>query len=103
MKWFYRCHTCGATYDIVVGRYLCDTCAKQQQPDRPLEGVLEVEWEGEVNPCSIPLPVEPQWFAPLPVGNTPLWAPRRLRDEFGAPNLWLKDDTCNPSGSFKDT
>jgi threonine synthase len=36
------------------------------------------------------------------VGNTPLWAPRRLRREFAAPGLWLKDDTCNPSGSFKD-
>lgn len=102
MKWFYRCPTCGATYDIVVGRYLCDACAKQQQPERPLEGVLEVEWEGDPDPHGVPLPVEPQWFAPLPVGKTPLWAPLRLRDEFGAPNLWLKDDTCNPSGSFKD-
>jgi threonine synthase len=46
--------------------------------------------------------VEPQWFPPIPVGNTPLWAPQRLREQFNAPNLWIKDDTCNPSGSFKD-
>jgi threonine synthase len=26
----------------------------------------------------------------------------RLRAELGAPRLFLKDDTCNPSGSFKD-
>jgi threonine synthase len=39
---------------------------------------------------------------PIPVGNTPLWAPKRLREQFNAPNLWIKDDTCNPSGSFKD-
>lgn len=102
MKWFYRCHACGATYELVVGRYLCDICLKQQQAGRPLAGVLEVEWEGEADPRSLPLPIERQWFAPIPVGHTPLWSPTRLREEFGAPNLWLKDDTCNPSGSFKD-
>ncbi len=102
MKWFYRCHSCGATYDIVAGRYLCDVCARRQQSDRPLEGVLEAEWEGNHHAHTVPLPVEREWFPPIPVGSTPLWSPSRLRTEFGAPNLWLKDDTCNPSGSFKD-
>ncbi|MDI6746391.1 MAG: pyridoxal-phosphate dependent enzyme [Rhodocyclaceae bacterium] len=102
MKWFYRCPSCDACYDIVPGRYLCDACATRQQADRPLEGVLEVEWEGDPAPATLPLPVEPEWFPPIPVGNTPLWAPVRVRAEFNAPNLWLKDDTCNPSGSLKD-
>ena len=102
MKWFYRCPACGTSYAIQPGRYLCERCAKDQQPERPLSGVLDVDWEGEVAADVIPLPVEPQWFATIPVGHTPLWAPRRLRDEFSAPNLWIKDDTCNPSGSFKD-
>ncbi len=102
MKWFCRCYRCGASYDLVPGRYLCDVCSQQQQVDRPLEGVLELAWEGAADPQSIPLPVESEWFAPIPVGKTPLWAPQRLREQFGAPNLWLKDDTCNPSGSFKD-
>jgi len=102
MKWFCRCDPCGAHYDLLPGRYLCDVCAKKQQADRPLEGVLELAWEGVPDPHSIPLPVAPQWFPSIPVGNTPLWAPKRLREHFRAPNLWLKDDTCNPSGSFKD-
>lgn len=102
MNWFYRCPTCGADYDLAPGRYLCDVCAKTQQSERPLAGVLEVQWQGDADPQSVPLPVEAKWFAPLPVGDTPLWAPARLRQEFGAPGLWLKDDTCNPSGSFKD-
>lgn len=102
MKWFYRCHSCAARYDIVAGRYLCDICTKRQQKERPLEGVLEAEWEGDPAPGTVPWPVEEEWFPPIPVGNTPLWSPLRLRDEFGAPNLWIKDDTCNPSGSFKD-
>ena len=102
MQWFYRCPACGARYEIEPGRYLCTPCSKLQQQNRPLAGVLEVEWEGEADPRSAPLPIEPKWFAPIPVGQTPLWAPLRLREEFGAPHLWLKDDTCNPSGSFKD-
>ena len=102
MKFFYRCATCGATYDITPGRYLCGPCAKRQQKNRPLEGVLEVDWDNSSRDCSLPLPVEEKWFPPIPVGNTPLWAPVRLRSELGAPGLWLKDDTCNPSGSFKD-
>ncbi|MCM2251132.1 MAG: pyridoxal-phosphate dependent enzyme [Ramlibacter sp.] len=102
MKWHYRCATCGTTYDIVPGRYLCERCAQAQQADRPLEGILEAQWEGEAQPRGIPLPVEPEWFPAIPVGNTPLWAPQRLRREFAAPGLWLKDDSCNPSGSFKD-
>jgi threonine synthase len=102
MNFYYRCATCGALYDIVPGRYLCDPCAAQQRPGYPLEGVLEVDWEGAVIPGTIPLPVEARWWPPIPVGQTPLWAPQRLRQAFSAPNLWLKDDTCNPSGSFKD-
>ena len=101
MHWHYRCATCGTAYEIVPGRYLCDQCAQRQRADRPLEGILEVEWEGDA-PSSVPLPVEAGWFPSIPVGHTPLWAPQRLRREFSAPGLWIKDDTCNPSGSFKD-
>lgn len=39
---------------------------------------------------------------PLPVGGTPLIAPRRLRERLGVPGLWLKDETRSPSGSNKD-
>ncbi len=61
-----------------------------------------MEWEGTPVPGTIPLPIEAEWLPPIPVGNTRLWAPQRLRQEFHAPNLWLKEDTCNPSGSLKD-
>ena len=103
MKWFYRCPFCGKTYPIEPGRYLCDSCAEAQKPNEPLRGVLECSWEGE-NPSrgSISLPVEESFFPPIPVGQTPLWAPERLRAELGMPHLYLKDDTCNPSGSYKD-
>jgi len=39
---------------------------------------------------------------PLRVGNTPLYAANRLGNSQGLRNLYLKDDTANPSASSKD-
>jgi threonine synthase len=78
--------------------------------------VLECRWEedaadgqaehrllaAKVREGFIPLPIAAEHFPPLPVGDTPLWAPSRLRAHLGAPGLFLKDDSCNPSGSYKD-
>ena len=115
VKWNYRCPSCGAEYQIEPKRYLCDSCSKANAPGKPLYGVLECEWKGEKDITlpgeglellgdfhSIPLPVEAAFFPAIPVGKTPLWEPERLRAETGFPRLFLKDDTCNPSGSFKD-
>jgi threonine synthase len=75
----------------------------------PLGGVLECAFDPEAakrelaaDASAVPLPVEAGHFPPIPVGGTPLWAPARLRAELGFPGLWLKDDTCEPSGSYKD-
>jgi threonine synthase len=38
----------------------------------------------------------------LPVGWTPLVPAPRLGERLGLRDLWLKDDTRNPTGSFKD-
>jgi threonine synthase len=102
VRWSYRCPNCGAEYAIEPGRYLCGPCSSRNAPGQPLGGVLECAFEGEPEPGSIPLPVEARYFPPIPVGDTPLWAPERLRSELGFPGLFLKDDTCEPSGSYKD-
>jgi threonine synthase len=67
-----------------------------------LGGVLECVFDGTPEPGTIPLPVEAEFFPRLPVGDTPLWEARRLRAFLGAEGLWLKDDCCEPSGSYKD-
>jgi threonine synthase len=105
VRWSYRCPSCGAEYAIEPGRYLCGPCSAANVPGKALRGVLECVWTGAYDPSAdgpIPLPVPARFFPPIPVGDTPLWAPERLRAELGFPNLFLKDDTCNPSGSFKD-
>jgi threonine synthase len=48
------------------------------------------------------LPVEAKPARSLPVGSTPLLAADRLAPTLGIERLWLKDDTRNPSLSFKD-
>ncbi|HYH94291.1 MAG TPA: threonine synthase [Candidatus Saccharimonadales bacterium] len=48
------------------------------------------------------LPVDAVPVRSLPVGSTPLLAADRLAPRLGVERLWLKDDTRNPSLSFKD-
>jgi len=105
MRSHYRCSECGSRYPVAPDLMLCPSCSRQQEPHRPLRGILEVVLEERMPPAASPLellPVDARFFPPIPVGNTPLWRPRRLREKLGFPNLCLKDDGLNPTGSLKD-
>lgn len=105
MKYFYVCSECGKQFDITPELMVCPQCSQTQREDEPLRGILEVAFAGELPRDFHPLdflPVERRYFPPIPVGNTPLWTPQRLREKFGFPNLFLKDDCANPTGSLKD-
>lgn len=101
----YRCTICSETYEISPEYTVCPQCAAEQQADQPLYGILEVELQGSAggafNLAEL-LPIEPEFFPPIPVGNTPLWEPRRLREMTGLTHLFIKDDGANPTASFKD-
>jgi threonine synthase len=83
---------------------LCPECSSTHKSGQPLNGVLEVELSGtlESNDPLDFLPVEGQYFPAIPVGNTPLWQPENLQKKYGFPELYLKDDGVNPTGSLKD-
>lgn len=101
----YRCSICSATYDIQPEYTVCPKCAEDQQADQPLHGILEVELHGSASgrfDIGELLPVESHFFPPIPVGNTALWKPARLRELTGLQNLFIKDDGANPTSSFKD-
>ncbi len=105
MEFRYTCSECGRGYAIEPGRMVCPECSLAQTPDQPLRGVLEVELSGQIPAdweIGSLLPVEPRFFPPMPVGGTPLWAPRRLRHELDFPGLHIKDDGLNPTCSLKD-
>lgn len=105
MQFSYGCTQCGNTYAIDPQVMVCPVCARHQVPDQPLAGILEVKLSGSADATfdiHDLLPVERQYFPPIPVGNTPLWTPVNLRQETGFSHLYIKDDGVNPTSSFKD-
>ena len=103
-----KCRECGTTYPADA-RYSCDFCFGPLEVAYDLEaarGVVTRE-SIEAGPNSIwrygallPDPgVEP---VDLGAGWTPLRRATRLAEVLGVRELWLKDDTRNPTGSFKD-
>ncbi|MBF0314590.1 MAG: threonine synthase [Oligoflexia bacterium] len=92
---------------------VCPSCTLQQEKNQPLRGILEVLLTPTAGSSTTLdkldnndllnfLPVEKSFFPAIPVGNTPLWKPTNLRNRLGLKNLFIKDDTCNPTASFKD-
>lgn len=105
MEFFYRCSVCRRTFAIKPELTLCPDCSCKQQQDQPLHGVLDVELKGSVArqfDIHDLLPVEREFFPSAPVGQTPLWQPKNLRNQLGFENLYIKDDGTNPTSSFKD-
>ena len=103
-----RCRACGNAQPIGLS-YVCPACF----------GPLEVEYDYAVVGATLTraaiaarapgiwryaelLPVDEPPTRGLPVGSTPLLAAERLAPELGLDRLWIKDDTRNPSLSFKD-
>ena len=106
----WRCTTCGADYTRDEVRYLCPICSRDYKPGIPLPGVLEayfdyikarLEWRKKPDIMRFSV-LDPSYYPPLPVGNTPLFEVYRLGLDLGLKSVWIKNDALNPSGSFKD-
>ena len=106
------CLRCRARYPV-VGMYSgCPACAAAGTPCN-----LEVEYDptelaravGSIDTADPSmwrylslLPVTAEHRTSIGEGGTPLLAAPRLGARLGLPNLYLKDESRNPSGSFKD-
>jgi threonine synthase len=103
-----RCRGCGRAEPIGLS-YVCPACF----------GPLDVDYDYETAARTLTraaiagrapgiwrylelLPVEAAPARGLPVGSTPLLPADRLASALGLDRLWIKDDTRNPSLSFKD-
>ncbi len=105
MRFQYICSDCGKHYEISPEMMVCPICCANQDLRKPLRGILEVALEGEVTTnfdIFDLLPVERKYFPDLLVGNTPLFKPERLNKSIGFDNLYIKNDSLNPTGSLKD-
>lgn len=104
-RYHLRCRACGAT-GPADDRHSCDRCLG------PLEVMYEHDLTGPALREAIAHGPDTLWrYAPLlpvstvpddAVGWTPLVPAPRLGRELGLGDLWLKNDTVNPSFSFKD-
>lgn len=107
------CVQCGESYPLEANPMTCHRCG----PSGTLD--FETDWRalseemdnkgrsfspgGDISQYFSLLP---RWFSedalPLPVGGTPLIASPRLRERCELPNLWIKDESRQPSASLKD-
>jgi threonine synthase len=103
-----KCKECGEVYEA-EGIHVCDLCFG------PLEVALDYDYiksiisreKIESGPISLwryvdLLPVDSGWDADVRVGFTPLQHAPRLGAAIGLKNLYVKNDSVNPTYSFKD-
>jgi threonine synthase len=117
-KYHFRCINCGAEYPADKPQYLCPVCSSENMPGKPPKGILKTTFNYDAIRSSFGknifrelekehflnlLPIKDLSNLPkLKIGDTPLYH----YDEFGGKktgfDLFLKDDSQNPTFSFKD-
>ena len=103
-----RCRECGREFPAEA-LHVCDYCfgplevaydyeriAATTSRDRIAAGPRTIWRYADLLPVDDVAPVD------LGAGFTPLVRADRLAAELGLGELWIKDDTANPTGSFKD-
>jgi threonine synthase len=103
-----RCRECGRSFPEEA-LHVCDFCFGPLEVAYDYEAIAAVVSRAsiEAGPRSIwryeaLLPVDGKDPVSLGAGYTPLVRAERLGAELGLKDLWIKDDTANPTGSFKD-
>src|SRR4051794_31247057 len=104
------CRNCGTTFGLIA-EHACAECFGPLEVDYDPELMRAVTREQiEAGPQSIwryaallPVGHDPSGRVTLEPGMTPLIRADRLADELGITGgLWVKDDSANPTHSFKD-
>ncbi|MDB4303250.1 threonine synthase [Desulfosarcina sp.] len=115
-KFKYCCTACNKV--ITSGRviYLCPDCSANKSSNLPPKGVLKIEYDYKAiknEGIGFQKLLKNQWIDLLPInnlinlpnlkiGNTPLYKIKKLNEDSLAFELYLKDDSQNPTFSFKD-
>ncbi len=102
------CRNCGHAQPLGAN-YVCPACFGPLDVDYDLSGV-RASLDKATIAARAPgiwrylelLPVSAAPLRGLPVGSTPLLAADRIGPALGIDRLWIKDDTRNPTLSFKD-
>ncbi len=108
----YRCSVCGKTYQPDEVTYTCP------EDNGILDVMLDYENLKGKEPADLILKDEFslwRYFSLIPVSNligegttlrsagwTPVFSPPQLKEKLGLKQLWVKDESSNPTASFKD-
>jgi threonine synthase len=115
-KFIYKCTDCGMEYSTGDTMYLCPFCSKQNTTTTPPKGVLKTLYDYQKIKKKITgfdelkkkgfidlLPIENINSLPnLRIGKTPLYTINKLNGKSLPFHVHLKDDSQNPTFSFKD-
>lgn len=104
-KYFLRCPVCSKAYAPADGHFTCRECnaptvvamntARAARFGLPDERSMWRYFE------LLPL-IDRRWIVSQGEGRTPLMRSQRLAERLGVGSLLLKNETVNPTGSFKD-
>jgi threonine synthase len=105
----YRCFACSATQSADFTGFVCPVCDGNLDITYDYDAVAkQLDDDFNAGPHDLSrfaalLPLrQPRPVFPLRVGGTPLYPAPRLANSVGMNNLYLKDDSLNPSASLKD-
>lgn len=115
-KFRYYCQECGSYRNDNELLYLCPYCGPVSVKGKPPKGVLKIEYDYEslrAKYLHLDQLSQQQWLPLLPIEHTeslpiikaeksPLFSINSLDGKLLDNTLWLKDDTRQPTFSFKD-
>jgi len=115
-KFYYQCFDCGKKLEGGELQYLCPDCEQHNDMTHPPKGVLKLIYpfrEIRKKRASFSqikahafldlLPIKStESFPPLKIGDTPLYALTSLDGNILPCRAFIKDDSQNPTYSFKD-
>jgi threonine synthase len=115
-KFIYKCTDCGKEFDIAEVIYLCPFCSSENTTATPPKGILKIHYDYQQLRKKLSgfdelknkgfidlLPIETISSLPkLRIGKTPLYKVDKLNGEIFPFRIHLKDDSQNPTYSFKD-
>jgi threonine synthase len=88
----YQCFACEEIQAADFDGWLCPSCGSNLDVINDRDTILTQVRQSPFDTARIP----------LQIGDTPLYPAERLGQSIGLRNLYLKDDTVNPSASSKD-
>lgn len=114
MNYYFKCTTCEKEYHDAKFMYLCPECSADQEDNLPPKGVLKILYaydslkKSDKNEL-----ISKKWIDILPInslisfpnlriGKTPLYKFNYQMFDESPFTLFLKDDSQNPTFSFKD-